>query len=57
VHFELVGEVSNTCKVQNCLSNCVESTCVIVVRLGMVVANFKNLQDNLLIMKLIFQVN
>ncbi len=57
MHFELVGEVSNTCKVQNCLSNCVESTCVIVVRLGMVVANFKNLQDNLLIMKLIFQVN
>ncbi len=57
MHFELVGEVSNIYKVQNCLSDYVDLACVVVVRLDKVIANFRSLQDNLLIMKLIFQVS
>jgi hypothetical protein len=48
MHFELAGEVFD----------CVDPTCVvIIVRLNIVVANFRSLQDNLFIMKLIFQVS
>jgi hypothetical protein len=57
VHFELVGEVSNVCIVQDYLLDYVELAYVVVVRLDLVVANFKSLQNDLLVVKLIFQVS
>jgi hypothetical protein len=56
VHFELANEVSNIFKVQDYLLDYVELACV-VVRLVMAIANFKSLQDDLLVVKLIFEVN
>ncbi len=57
MHFELANEVSNTCKVQNYLLDYVEPTCVVVIRLDMTTANFRSLQDDLLVVKLIFHVS
>jgi len=57
VHFELVGEVSNVCIVQDYLLDYVELAYVVVVRLDLAVANFKSLRDDLLVVKLIFQVS